>query len=192
MPIFGVFGVTLNRITPIGNNKHLKLLFTKGENTFQAFLFGAREENFRFNLGDVLDLAVTVETNVYNGNYSVSVQIKSLRMSGTDDQKLFFDISNYNNFMTNKEYNAKALTPTREEVGEVYKTIIQRTILSERIKYLFINSLGYAKTLISITTLEELGLIEFKNGKYYANSNAQKTNLLNSKTYNFLTKECEK
>ena len=192
VPIFGVFGVTLNRITPIGNNKHLKLLFTKGNNTFQALLFGAREENFCFNIGDVLDLAVTVETNVYNANYSVSVQVKSLRMSGTDDQKLFSDIYNYNNFITDKEYTAKALTPTREEIGEVYKTIAQRPVLSERIKYLFINSLGYAKTQISITALEELDLIELKNGKYYANSNAQKTNLLNSKTYNFLTKECEK
>ncbi len=87
--LFGIFGVTLNRITPIGNNKHLRLLFTKGNNTFQAVLFGMCESDFCFEVGDLLDLAVAVETNSYNGNYSVSVQIKAIRMSDTNDDKLF-------------------------------------------------------------------------------------------------------
>ncbi len=189
--LFGIFGVTLNRITPIGNNKHLRLLFTKDNNTFQAVLFGTSQENFCFEIGDVLDLAVNVETNIYNGNYSVSVQIKAIRMNTTDDDKLFFDISNFNDFMSGNLYNAKELTPTRQEVGLVYKSILENPISSDRIKYMFINSLGYAKTQISLIILLELGLIEQNNGKYYA-GNTEKTNLLNSETYLFLTKECEK
>lgn len=192
VPLFGLFGVTLNRITPVANNKHLKLLFTKGENTFQTILFGMSDNDFCFNVGDLLDLAVTVETNVYNGNSTVSVQIKAIRISGTDDNKLFYDIGNFNNFMSGKEYNVKDLTPTREEVGNVYRLISQKAILKERLKYIFINDLGYAKTMISLITLEELGLIKQNGNKYYADNNAVKTNLLNSKTYNFLTKECEK
>lgn len=191
-PIFGVFGVTLSRITPIGNNKHLKLLFTKGENVFQGLLFGVTENDFCFNLGDLLDLAVTVETNVYNGNYSVSVQIKAIRMNGTDDRKLFSDIANYNNFMSQKPYDVKSLTPTREEVGTVYKALTQNKISKDRILYSNINAIGYAKTLISLSVLEELGLIIFENGKYHANLSAPKTNLINSELYKFLTEECEK
>ncbi len=189
--LFGLFGVTLNRITPIGNNKHLKLLFTKGNNTFQAILFGVGDSDFCFEVGDLLDIAVNIETNVYNGNYSVSVHIKAIRMSETDDDKLFHDISNFNNFMANKKYNAKEITPTRQEVGLVYKKILQKPILLDRVKYSYINTLGYAKTMVSIKTLEELGLIFLKNGKYYSEPNSEKTNLLNSKTYSFLTKECE-
>ncbi|MBQ2265993.1 MAG: single-stranded-DNA-specific exonuclease RecJ, partial [Clostridia bacterium] len=56
-PIFAVCGVTLQRITPLSQNKHLKLLFTKGTNTFQAMLFGANTDNFCYNIGDLLDLA---------------------------------------------------------------------------------------------------------------------------------------
>ncbi len=192
VPIFGIFGVTLNRITPVANNKHLKLLFTKGDNTFQAILFGMSDSDFCFNVGDVLDLAVTVETNLYNGNYSVSVQIKAIRISNTDDDKLFYDIGNFNNFMSSKEYNVKDLIPTREEVGSVYRLISQKAILLDRLKYIFINDLGYAKTMISLIVLEELGLVKQNGNKYYADNNAIKTNLLNSKTYLFLTKECEK
>lgn len=192
VPLFGLFGVTLNRITPVANNKHLKLLFTKGENTFQTILFGMSDNDFCFNVGDLLDLAVTVETNVYNGNATISVQVKAIRISGTNDNKLFKDVANFNNFMSGKEYNVKDLTPTREEVGNVYRLVSQKAILKERLKYIFINDLGYAKTMISLITLEELGLIKQNGNKYYADNNAVKTNLLNSKTYNFLTKECEK
>jgi len=190
-PLFGIYGVTLTRITPIGNNKHLKLLFTKGDNTFQALLFGTSENNFCFNLGDLLDLAVTVETNVYNGNHSVSVQIKGIRVNGTDDDKVFYDLGNYNNFMSGKKYNAKALTPSREEVGEVYKFISIKPVLTETVKYKFINSVGFSKTMISVLTLKELGLITEQDGKYIKNNAVQKTNLLNSSTYNSLIKECE-
>ena len=163
--MFGIYGVTLNRITPIGNNKHLRLLFIKENNIFQSVLFGMNENDFCFEIGDIVDLAVNVETNNYNGNYSVSVQIKAIRMAGTDDNKLFKDIANYNNFMSGNLYSPKQLTPTREEVGLVYKTILQKPILVDRIKYLYLNSLGYAKTMISINTLQELGLIVYKNGK---------------------------
>ena len=189
--LFGLYGVALNRITPIGNNKHLRLLFTKGDNTFQAVLFNVSESDFCFEIGDILDLAVNVETNLYNGNYSVSVQIKALRMSETDDDKLFCDMGNFNNFMAGRKYNVKEITPTRQEVGLVYKTISKKPISKERVNYLFVNSLGYAKTMVSLITLEELELISLKNGKYYVNENAGKTNLINSETYNFLTKECE-
>ena len=191
VPLFGVFGVTLQRITPIGNNKHLKLLFTKGENTFQALLFGVNSESFCFDLGDTLDLAVTVETNVYNGNYSVSVQIKAIRVSSTDDEKLFLDIENYNNFKKRQNYNAFSLAPTRQEVGTVYKFITQKGVLIERVKYNFINTLGYAKTMICIDVLQELGLIKINNQICYAVDNETKTNLLNSNTFKILTKEGE-
>ncbi len=191
VPLFGVFGVTLQRITPIGNNKHLRLLFSKGENTFQALLFGVNTDSFCFDLGDTLDLAVTVETNVYNGNYSVSVQIKAIRVSSTDDEKLFSDIENYNNFKKQQNYKSPLLTPTRQEVGTVYKFITPKGVLLEKVKYSFINTLGYAKTMICLDVLDELGLIKINNQVCYAVDTDTKTNLLNSNTYKILTKEGE-
>lgn len=191
LPIFGIFGVTLARITPLSNNKHLKLLFTKDNNTFQAVLFGVGTNSFCFELGDVLDLAVTVETNLYNGNYSVSVQIKAIRMNGTDDDKLFSDIDNYNKFISNRKFNAKQITPNRAEVGEVYKAVTERGILADRLKYLFINSLGYAKTMVALSVLEQLRLIKKENDKYFKICINCKTNLNNSLIYQSLIKECE-
>lgn len=191
-PLFGVYGVTLERVTPVASNKHLRLLFSKGTNSFQAMLFGVSTDNFCFEVGDILDLAVSVEANFYKGEYSVSVQIKALRISGIDDDTLFNHLAEYNKFMSGNEYDYKKLLPTREEVGTVFKKISERDILPDRIKYIFMNDFGFGKTSVSLNVLEELGLISrTSNGKYKAVTGI-KTNLLNSKTYKILTERSGK
>lgn len=187
VPLFGLYDVTLQRITAIGNNKHLRLLFSKENNTFQALLFGVTSENFCFEVGDVVDLAVTVDANLYKGEYSASVQIKAIRMCGTNDNELFTQIIEVNDFFGDKPCNYAHILPTREEVGEVYKFICDKDVMAERVKYVFINKIGYAKTVISLKTLLELGLIsETPNNVYSAVKGAPKTALTNAPTYKTL------
>lgn len=188
IPIFGIYGATLQRITPIGNNKHLRLLVSKDSTTVQCLLFGVTPEEFCFKTGDVLDLAVSVDKNYYKGEYNISVQVKALRMSGTDDNKLFDDLWLYNDWLAGKLVDFSLLLPSRAEVGEVYKFVNQEAVLPQRVKYVFINSLGLAKTSVAIKTLEELGLIALNDeGKLRAVNKGEKTNLLNSKTYRELS-----
>jgi len=191
-PLFGIFGVTLQRIMPIGNNKHLRLLVSKDTTTVQCLLFSVSPESFCFEVGDTLDLAVTVDKNYYKGEYNVSVQVKAIRMSETDDDKLFSDLWSYNDWLSGKETDFNSLLPTRAEVGKIYKFINGKNVLEDRIKYVFMNSIGIAKTLVAIKTLEELGLI-IKNpdGLYKAVNTGEKTNLSNSVTYRELSERSD-
>ena len=190
-PLFGVFSVILQRITPIGNNKHLKLLFAKGDNAFQALAFGVNNEGFCYNVGDTLDLAVTVSTNCFNGNYTVNVVIKEMRLSNIDENKLFDNILNFEGFKSGGEYNALKITPTRSEVGNVYRAITKNGVFAEKLLNMFLLNLGYGKTKIALETLLQLNLIKYENGRYYLVQTTEKTNLLNSEIFNKLTKECE-
>ena len=183
-PLFGVYGVTLTRITPIGGGKHLRLLFSKGENSFQALLFGMTKERFCFSEGDVLDTAVTVDTNLYNGEISLSVQVKALRMSGTDDERLFKEIDSLNNYMSGREFDADLLLPSRAETGVIYKYISATPATEERIKYIHLNTVGYAKTVIALMTLTELGLVIKDGSGIYKTAGVQtKTELTSSAVY---------
>lgn len=183
-PLFGVYGVTLTRITPIGGGKHLRLLFSKGENSFQALLFGMTTERFCFCEGDILDTAVTVDTNLYNGELSLSVQIKALRMSGTDDEQLFKEIDSFNNYMSGRDFDVNLLLPSRAETGVIYKFIASGSVTEDRIKYVHLNTVGYAKTVISLMTLTELGLIiKDGSGVYRTAGVHTKTELTNSAVY---------
>ena len=182
-PLFGVFGVRLERITPVANNKHLRLLLSRGNNSFQAMLFGVSTDNFCFKVGDILDLAVNVEANLFRGEYSVSVLTKAIRMSETDDDSLFESVNEYNKYMSGNEFSVNKICPTREEVGEIYKKITEEEVLPDRIKYIFMNKIGFAKTSVSLTVLEELGLIVKTDKGFYKAVTGMKTNLLNSHTY---------
>ena len=187
-PLFAILGVTLLRATPMGNNKHLRLLFSKGQNSFQCVLFGTSLENFPYSEGDVLDIAVNVSAQYYKGVYSPSIQVKAIRVSGIDDNELFADIFSLNDFLIGRNINAKRLLPTREEVGNVYKTISKRELSLERIRNIFIKDLGYAKTTISLKVLCELGLIEQTMKKTFrVAAVTNKTALDNSKTFSLLT-----
>ncbi len=191
-PLFGVYGVTITRITPIGNNKHLRLLVSKEGTTVQCLLFGVSPENFCFEVDDTVDLAVNVEKNCFKGEYSVSVQIKAIRMSGTDDQKLFNDISLINDFYSGKLKDFKNILPSRAEVGEIYKFICIKNVLPERVKYYFINTIGFAKTVIALKTLEELNLIENDSKGFYVGIRVNaKTDLQKSNTYRIILERSE-
>ena len=183
-PLFGVYGVELVRINPIGGGKHLRLIFSKGDNSFQALLFGVTAEQFCFECGDLLDLAVTVSSDVYNGETRLSVQVKALRMNGTDDVRLFGEISCFNDYMAGRPVDAEQLLPSREETGSVYRLIASKPVTGERIKYLTLNTVGYAKCEISLMVLSELGLIQKDGAGFYKITGAgRRTELANSAVY---------
>lgn len=183
-PLFGVYGVELVRINPIGGGKHLRLIFSKGDNSFQALLFGVTAEQFCFECGDLLDLAVTVSSDIYNGEMRLSVQVKALRMNGTDDVRLFGEISCFNDYMAGRQVDAEQLLPSREETGSVYRLIASKPVTGERIKYLTLNTVGYAKCEISLMVLSELGLIQKDGAGFYKITGAgRRTELANSAVY---------
>lgn len=182
-PIFGIFDTVIQKITPIGNNKHLKLLCKKNENVFQCLLFGVTPEQFCFCCGDRVDLAVTLDTNLFQGQYNLSVQVKAIRLCGIDGDKYFKSKFAYEDYLSFDTLDVDCVFPTRAEVGEVYKLVLAGPINQDRLNYLKCGDLGYAKTQIAVKTLCELRLISEKNGILIASNVKQKTDLLNSVTY---------
>lgn len=158
--LFGIFGVCLERITPIGNNKHLRLLFTKGETSFQAVRFSVSEEEFEFCIGDILDIAVTLDINLYNGREYLSVVIKDMRVNGTDDIKNLESIALFDRFCTGKEDDYSSLKPTREEFAAVYKYLLKQEYSATAILYHFAPVINAGKVKVILNALEELELIE--------------------------------
>lgn len=181
-PVFGIFGVTLDKITPIGGGKHLKLLCKKNDNVFQALLFGVTHEQFCFEVGDMLDLAVVIDTNLYQGQYALSVQVKAIKISDTIDDAYFEACQQYDDFISGYTTDFMEILPDRTQVGIIYKLINANPIKAERLKYIN-TEIGYAKTQIAIKTLCELGLVSLNNGILISHNLQQKTDLMNSETY---------
>lgn len=153
MPLFGVFKVTLQKISPVGGGKHLRLTFTRDGVSFTAMLFGTSPAAFAYDVGDTVDLAVTVDTNEYNGAVSLTVNIKDMRLSEADHESVLIDMDEYESFKSDLGGDYTDITPVRNDVAVIYKEILKREISLDKLVKLSLTGMGPAKALISAEAL---------------------------------------
>lgn len=154
--LFGILGLTLQKISPVGQGKHLRLTFSKEDTTFAAMLFGTTANEFEYDVGDKVDIAVNIDINVYGGNQNLTVQVKEIRPCGLNEEKLINEIALYEDFKSGVEKEFSEILPTRQEVAVVYKQLLQKGLSLDRLIILNLETLGYAKTLIAAEALCEL------------------------------------
>ncbi len=169
-PIFGLFKMTLKNIVPLSNNKHLKLVFMRGDTKVDAMKFFTSTEEFPYKSGDVLDLAVTLDTNEYNGNISVSVIIKDIKPSATDTQICLESLRNFEDFCKGKiitKQQAADLIPDRNDFALLYRYLKNHDGYLYQIYTLIHNldnKLSFGKIKVILEAMNELGLIEIQEG----------------------------
>ncbi|MCH5297640.1 MAG: single-stranded-DNA-specific exonuclease RecJ [Ruminococcus sp.] len=179
-PLIGLYNMTLKNIIPLSNNKHLKLVFTRNGTVINAMKFSTSCEEFPYTVGDVLDLAVTLSINEYNGNQSVSVIIKEIKASDDDNMRQLESLRLYEDFCLGNSLSreqAISILPTRDDFAILYRFLRQNggyNFQIETLMHRLSNKLDYGKIKVIIEAMNELHLIEIIEGM-----NSCKINLLN-------------
>ena len=194
-PLFGIFGVRITAIRPVGEGKHIRLTFAKGNAQFTAMKFSTTLSEFPYLEGDIVDLAVRIEKNEFRGEIKPSVQIRDMRFSGVDDDKLFKSQALYEKYMrgeTLSEKEARFITPSRDFLLGVFN------FLKAKIGWQFdvVSMIVRAKcppeklctVLTSLDILCELGLIKRSGDIIIFEGNNKKTDLSQSEILNKLIK----
>lgn len=125
-PVFGLAGMTVSDITPVGGGKHLRVSVKKGSSVVQCMKFGTTLEEFSYRPGDIVDLAVILEARKYNGRDTLSVIIRDMRFTGTDEDVLIQGRALYEKFRrgeTITEEEAGCIIPERGEFALIYRTL---------------------------------------------------------------------
>ena len=120
-PVFGITGLKLDRITPVGGGKHLRLLFSRDRAVLQAMMFCTSEQDFCFAVGDVVDIAVTMSAGLYNGVKQLNLIIKHIRISGIKDENFPEQLSLYDDFLAGKDNDYTNITPSHDDIGNVFR-----------------------------------------------------------------------
>ncbi len=162
-PLFGIYGVKIQKISPVASGKHLRLTFIRDECSFTAMLFGVTPTAFPYEVGDLVDLAVNIDKNEYNGSVSLTVNIREIRLSMADFESVLISADEYESFKSKLDGDYEKITPDRDEVGIVYKEILKRELPLDKLVKLNLEKLGPAKTLIAAEALCELGLCSLHN-----------------------------
>ena len=165
-PTFGLFDMQLLSVQGIGADKHVRLNLQRGDSTVQALKFGVSPAAFPYVPGDHLDLAVRLEPNEYMGIRRVSIYIKDIRLSGTDDGRFLRSVRFYETVRRGdavKPEAAKYCCPDRAFITSVYRYIKQHIFYEDDLDVLCYRLGGdgaaACRVLMSIDILKELGVL---------------------------------
>lgn len=169
-PVLGLFNMVLTNIIPLSNNKHLRLVLTRGTVTLSAMLFFTSTGEFPYEKGETLDLAVTLDINEYNGNRSVSVIVKDIKTHGEDALGILQSRRVFESFCSGSAVDKEQLRgilPARDDFALLYRYLRQRQGYNFRAETLVSrlnNRLSYGKIRVALEAMNELGLIRISEG----------------------------
>lgn len=80
-PVFLLENLQIERLTPVGGGRHLRLRLRQGRHVIQAIGFSATAAALSVAEGDLVDLACTLQINEFRGTRSVQVCLLDIRPS---------------------------------------------------------------------------------------------------------------
>ncbi len=172
-PLFGLYKMKLTDITPVGGGKHLRLSLSNNTTTVRCMKFGTTLEEFSYCRGDIIDVAVILQTREYNGNNTLSIIIKDIKLSQMDCESVIHELSLYEKAkreekLTESEYNK--LVPDREVFAKVYRSLRNRNGFLGSVELLLYRlkceKIGLAKILIALDVFSEYNLICLTKNAY--------------------------
>ncbi len=171
-PLFGLYNMILRDIREIGGGKHLRLTLSRGDSTVHALRFSTTLAEFPYNVGDVVDLAVTLDINTYNNYENLSIFIRDMRFADREEEEMLRSKELFERFCRGEIISAEeasALLPDRAEFAVVYRFLRSNggyrysfDSLLCRLK----SDIGYGKLRVILECMNELQLIEIDEGMY--------------------------
>ena len=170
-PLFGLYNMTLRDIREIGGGRHLRLTLSRGDSTVYALRFSTTLAEFPYRVGDIVDLAVTLDINVYNNNESLSVFIRDMRFSGQDEDEIISSKELFEKFCRGDDITpdeARSILPSRQEFAVVYRFLRAENGFNYPFDALLyrIGGIGCGKLRVILESMNELGLISISEGMY--------------------------
>ncbi len=170
-PCFGLYGVKIEDFSSIGDGRHMRLTISKNDARTGAVWFGMQEKLFPYSRGDIVDLAVTLDRNIYNGETRISVNVKNIRPSHTDENKVLLGRRLYEKVlgeMPLSREQAECALPDRNIQVEVFKHIKMSKPVDDSFEQICMH-LGddgteYCKVAVAVADMLEMGVITKTNG----------------------------
>ncbi len=165
-PVFGLFGMELIDIAPVGGGGHLRLTLEKSGTVMTAMRFNTRAEDFAFKRGDKIDLAVQLEAREYRGQKSLTVIIRDMKPTNFDSALNIASLSSFENWQRGDTLTAEdkaRLYPDRDDLAAVYRAL--RALNGEKSDIVrFVSTLSrpvtVGKFLAALEVFNERGLIK--------------------------------
>lgn len=168
-PVFGLYKMELKSVIPVGGGNHLRLSFQRDDTIISAMLFFTTQKQFAYCVGDVLDLAVTIDINEYNNKQSLSIVIKDIKSSFADTKAMLRHNELFERLMDLENLSredAEILLPSREDFAIVFKFLRREKLWEFPVDIICtkINDerINYGRLQVILTAMHQLSLIDYQ------------------------------
>ena len=188
-PIYALCDMVIKNITELSGGKHLKIAVSRQdeEKTLEVMKFFTTMSEFAYKTGDRVDIAVTLESSIFNGIERVSVIVKDIKPFGVDADKTLKELRKYQNF---KYFGEDIeLKIERQNIVDVYLKIrnLKKITANETELLLLFGKTDFLRLRVILDILFELDFIKFSySGNYNIEyiENVKKKDLTESSVYN--------
>ncbi|MEG1874619.1 MAG: single-stranded-DNA-specific exonuclease RecJ [Angelakisella sp.] len=168
-------GMTLSGITPIGGGNHLRLALSSPNGNLEAVYFSMTAAAFPIPVGTVVDLAVSLSVNTYQGTTKPSVRVVSMQPQGFHTEARLHGQELYDAFCRGEALpqGSEELLFSRASLSAVFRLLRELSPYGGGIDWLthrLGTNPGCFLLLVSLDILCELGLISaerIKHGMVY-------------------------
>lgn len=175
MPLFVLTGATIEEVTPISHDRHVKLLFSKNGHSFYGFVFGMGARSCPFVAGDEADLVFSAEINYFRGRESVQLVVKDIRWSEGPARCDAHAQAIFHRFMAGEDISgdeARYLCPCRDDLVAAFRHVranqaggmlcgMPQTIY-RRIKYESKCCMNQGRFLICMDIFKEFDIFDYE------------------------------
>ncbi len=165
-PLFALCNMTLERIEAVGGGKHLRLTLARDGVKISAMKFSATPQELPFALGELVNVAVTLETNHFRGVAGVTILVKDIRYADSNQEDFIAAWQLYDSIIRRDTPNAITKFPKRDDIVFVYRLLQQRAFRGPADVFCHTANQGGVSAescLISLQLLREANLIEWQN-----------------------------
>ena len=171
-PLFGLYNMKITSVKSLSNGRHQRITVERAGASHSVMCFGMSEDKFPYNVGDVVDLAVSLDKTLYKGNVYLSIIARDIRYAGFDSEMHLNSMRLYDRLVLDRPLADKysqyfsMLLPQREDFAMVYRYLKSLGTVDVNLETLSfrLNSMPCGKLKVCLDAMAELSLISLFEG----------------------------
>ena len=163
-PVFGLKNMKLDKIGTVGAGKHLRISVSRDRSRFTMMKFFSTVQDFPFAEGDVVDIAVSLELNLYQGRENTTFIIKDIKPAAYDTEKDIIALQDYESYKMGKILPKGDVYPERADFERVYRFIRSHRQPVYRIDGICsaLEGLGAFRLLMILDIFSEIDILRYE------------------------------
>ena len=165
-PLFAVQGAVIEGVYPVSEGKHCRVRLRQGGGAVYAVLFGQSPASLGYGAGDAVDALVSLSVFEGKAGPMVSARLKDLQPAGLDGRYLdgVRRAEAWTGGVPLPPAQQRDIHPQRADTAAFYRLLAARPggVPARDLRPLFakLGAENAGKALVSLTALEQLGLVE--------------------------------